>query len=144
MEQVIDSIGPIGHYQEIVFCGFGEPLIRLQEVLEISHYVKEGGGLVRINTNGQANLIHGISVPPLLKDLVQRISISLNASSQEEYNRLCHPQNKEEAYPSILEFIQESKLYIKEVMLSVVYGSGVDLPKAKKKAKGLDLPLRVR
>lgn len=144
MEQVLAAIDFRKIYQEYVFCGYGEPLIRLKEVLEISSYLKEMGGLVRVNTNGQANLIHGYSIPPLLADTIDRISISLNASSREEYNRLCRPQDLQRAFPSILTFIRESKEHIQEVMLSVVEGSGVDVKKAEEKANRLGLPLRVR
>ncbi len=140
---MIESIDSIEDYREFVFCGYGEPLLRLQELIEISAYLKREGASVRINTNGQANLIHGLSVPPLLEGLVDAISISLNASSSEEYNRLCRPHDPE-AYPSMLTFIQESKQYIQKVMLSVVYGSGVHIKKAEEKAQELGLPLRVR
>lgn len=144
VEEVLTSLGPVNEYSEYVFCGYGEPLIRLQEVLEISYYLKREGAKVRINTNGQANLIHGCRVPPLLEGLVDTISISLNASSREEYNRICHPDDPERAYPSMMDFIKEAREYIEEVILSVVYGSFVDLKKAQDKAKDLGLPLRVR
>jgi TatD family-associated radical SAM protein len=57
--QVIQQIADPKQYNEIVFCGYGEPTIKLDELLEIAAWVKVNGGKVRINTNGQANLIHG-------------------------------------------------------------------------------------
>lgn len=142
--EVITAIDSVSSYQEFVFCGYGEPLIRLQEVLEISTYLKERKGRVRINTNGQANLIHGCQIPPLLAPNIDALSISLNASSQEEYNRLCQPQDPQKAYPSVLDFIQGAKECIKEVTLSAVSHSGVQLKKVEEKALELGLPLRVR
>ena len=142
--EVIEQLGDPGDYDEYVFCGFGEPLVRLEAVIEISKYIKDQQGLVRINTNGQANLIHGRSVPPLLEELVDTLSISLNAGSKEEYNRLCNPDDPEHAYPSLIQFIEESGQYIDRVILSAVASSGVNLEQVKEKAEELGFPLRIR
>ena len=50
-------------YREIVFCGYGEPTYRLDDILWLVDQLKERFGRrlppVRINTNGHANLILG-------------------------------------------------------------------------------------
>ncbi|MGE5630152.1 MAG: TatD family nuclease-associated radical SAM protein [Caulobacteraceae bacterium] len=118
--EVTDSIINPAEYEEIVFCGYGEPLVRLREVVEISKHLKKSGARVRINTNGQANLIWGRNVVPEFRGLIDSISISLNAKDAEEYQKICKPDYGESAYASILDFSRECMKYIPEVCLSVV------------------------
>jgi len=107
-------------YKEIVFCGYGEPLERPAEVVEICRYLKGKDVRTRINTNGQANLIWKRNVVPELAGLVDSISISLNAKNAEDYVRLCKPEYGEEAYKAVLDFAGECVKYLPEVWLTVV------------------------
>ena len=59
VEQVIQSIGDPTIYGEIIFCGYGDALIRLSEVIEISKWLKNKNMRVRINTAGLANRYYG-------------------------------------------------------------------------------------
>ncbi len=142
--KIIKIIENPAEYEEVVFCGYGEPLIRLKEVIKISQFIKSKNGTVRVDTNGHANLIHKTSVPPLLKGIVDRISISLNASSKEEYNKICRPLEPDKAYPSLIEFILQCQENINNVLLTVVSGAGIDINQAIETAKKLNLPLRIR
>jgi len=120
------GVGPdlSSKYDEIVFCGYGEPMVRLEEVLEICAYVKEHTRLrTRINTNGLSDLLHGRKTAPELKGLVDAVSVSLNTSSAEKYNDLCHPDFGLAAWPAILEFTRDVKQYVPDVTMSVVSGS---------------------
>ncbi|MHC1625664.1 MAG: TatD family nuclease-associated radical SAM protein, partial [Methermicoccaceae archaeon] len=80
-------------YDEVVFTGFGEPLLRLFDVVEITRYLKSKGKRVRIDTNGTvAPLYPNINIPKILKDAgVDAISISLNAEDAPHYEEICHP-----------------------------------------------------
>ena len=71
-------------FNEIIFCGFGEPLTRLDDVLEVAKYLKNRSSStpIRINTNGLADLVHKKETAPLLKDLINTVSISLNDQMQ--------------------------------------------------------------
>ena len=96
------------NYTELVFCGYGEPMERLDDVQQLCRYVKETTHLkTRINTNGLSDLLHGRRTAPELSGLVDAISISLNAASAEKYDRLCHPKFGLEAWPAILRFTEE-------------------------------------
>ena len=120
------NVGPgmLPKYDEIVFCGYGEPLERLEDVLEICRYVKQTTGLrTRINTNGLADLIHGKPTAWMLSELVDAVSISLNAASAEKYDQLCHPKFGMEAWPAILKYTQDVKSYVSDVTMSVVSGT---------------------
>ncbi|BCS82146.1 TatD family nuclease-associated radical SAM protein [Anaerocellum diazotrophicum] len=119
-EEILLEIKDPQKYDEIVFCGYGEPLIRLDVVIEVAKKLKEITSVpLRVNTNGHASYIHKKNVPQLLSNLIDRISISLNAPNKERYNEICKPFN-EDIYDYVIEFIKDSKKYIKEVWVSCV------------------------
>jgi len=137
------EIGDPSRFREIVFCGYGEPLQRLDAVKQIARWVKEQGGHVRINTNGHANLIHKRNIIPELKGLVDSVSISLDAQDAETYNRICNPYFPQ-AYEEVLRFTQRVKEVVPDVQLTVVDLPGVDLKKCEEIAQELGVRLRVR
>ena len=118
--EIIAAIGDAEGYQEIVFCGYGEPLIRLPEVIEVAAYLKRLGKKVRINTNGQADLIWGRSVASELAGLIDSVSISLNAENAVEYQKICDSDYGEDAFAAVLKFAASCVPVIPEVILSVV------------------------
>lgn len=120
LEEILGDIKDPENYSEVVFCGYGEPLERLMEVIEICRQLKKKGVKIRLNTNGQANLIWKRNVLPELEGLVDSVSISLNAKNAEDYVKLCSPEYGEEAYKAVLEFTKECVKYIPEVCLTVV------------------------
>lgn len=145
VEEVLQQIGDPTQYSEIVFCGFGEPMLRLKELIEIAREVKKKGGKVRINTNGQANLYYGRNVVPLLEGLVDVISISLNAPTAEQYDAICHSNYGKKAFEGVLEFARECVKVIPTVVLSVVdVLSSEDIEKCRNIAQGIGAQLRVR
>jgi TatD family-associated radical SAM protein len=144
-EEVLQHIGDPAQYSEIVFCGFGEPMIKLEELIQIAREVKKKGGRIRVNTNGHANLYHGKNVVPLLEGLVDVISISLNAPTAEQYDEICHSRYGEEAFEGILEFARECVKVIPTVVLSVVdVLSPEDIERCRSIAEDIGAQLRVR
>ncbi len=142
-EDLKNAIGDPSKYKEVVFCGYGEPLIRLDVVKSLSQWIKQNKGMVRINTNGHGNLIHGRNILPELRGIVDSISISLDAHNEEAYNRICRPAY-ENAFGNVIEFIRESKKYIPYVEATAVELEGVDIEKCREIAEGLGVRLRVR
>ncbi len=118
--EIIAAIGDAEGYQEIVFCGYGEPLIRLPEVIEVAAHLKRLGKKVRINTNGQADLIWGRSVAAELAGVIDSVSISLNAENAAEYQKICDSDYGEDAFAAVLKFAASCVPLIPEVILSVV------------------------
>lgn len=111
----------MSQYEEVVFCGFGEPTERMDLLLEVAAFVKENYQKpIRINTNGQANLINGRDVAPELKGLVDTISISLNTPNEEKYNEMVRSIYGDKAYGAMLDFAREAKKYVPNVVLSTV------------------------
>lgn len=96
-------LGDVTKYDEVVFCGYGEPTYRLDELSEIGRYVKSFGVTVRLNTNGHALEIYGDTAIDKLVGAVDIISISLNEATKEDYDKICHPIF-DNAYETMLEF----------------------------------------
>src|SRR4030043_37953 len=142
-EELKDAIGDPSQYREVVFCGYGEPLMRIDLVKSVAAWIKQNNGRVRKNTNGHGNLIHGRNILPELKGIVDSISISLDAHDEETYNKICRPSFKN-AFREILSFIKEAGKYIPEVKITVVTLQGVDVEKCRKIAGVLGVGFRVR
>jgi radical SAM enzyme (TIGR04100 family) len=147
-EEIIADIEKrdMSSYKELVFCGYGEPMIRLFDILEVCKYIKNKYNIkIRINTNGQANLIYGKDITPMLKDYVDTISISLNAKNAEEYDKACRSQYGEAAFGALLDFAVKCKKYVPEVILSVVDVMGrEDIEVCHEIAKKAGVNFRVR
>ena len=125
-DELIQAVGDPRKYKEIVFCGFGEPLLRLETVKAVAGELKKKGARIRIDTDGQANLVHGRDILPELKGLVDAVSVSLNAESPGKYDRLCRSPFGTEGFRGILDFIREAKKFIPEVVATIVDMPGVD------------------
>lgn len=133
-------------FKQIVFCGFGEPLENIEEVLEVSKRIKEKNNIsIRINTNGLANKIHNCDVTPRFKGIIDSISISLNAKNAVEYDAVCHSAFGRDAFPAILDFTKRVKDYVDDVQLSVVDClPEKDIEECKKIADDLGVRLKIR
>ena len=111
----------MSQYEEVVFCGFGEPTERLDALLEVAKFVKETYQKpIRVNTNGQASLINKRDTAPEFKGLVDTISISLNTPNEQKYNELVRSIFGDKAYRGMLDFVKEVKQYVPHVVLSTV------------------------
>lgn len=144
VEEVIAAIGDPAAYREVVFCGYGEPTLRLKLVLEVAEYIKSRGGRVRINTDGLANLVHKRNVLPEMAERVDALSVSMNAQNAEVYNRHCHPALKG-SYEAMLEFLKEAPRYVPEVTATAIDGlEGVDIAACRALAEKLGVRFRRR
>jgi len=143
VEEIISAIGDPKKYKEIVFCGLGEPLLRLDVVKRVSQWIKQRGCKVRINTNGQGNLINQRNILPELKDIVDSLSISLDAEDKEKYEKICKPVFKD-AFDGVISFIKEAKKFIPEVKITVVNIPEIDINKCKDIAQELGVGIRIR
>ncbi|OGP47143.1 MAG: hypothetical protein A2022_03875 [Deltaproteobacteria bacterium GWF2_42_12] len=143
---VIRVVGerPAEKYDEIVFCGYGEPLIRLDLVKEAGLFLKKQGCKIRIDTDGLGNLIHGRNILPELK-FVDTISVSLNAPDSETYHKLVKTPFGDKAFPAIVWFLREAKKHISKVVATVVAVPGLDIEACRKMAEDeIGVTFRVR
>lgn len=138
----------LSKYEEIVFCGYGEPSYRLGECVALAREIKRRypNMKTRINTNGQSDLILECDSAPLYKDAFDTVSISLNTCDAEKYDAMCHPVYKLDAFSAIIKFAQNVKNYVQNVAFSVVRESlsEEELSECFKIAEKLQIPLRVR
>lgn len=136
----------LDEYEEVVFCGYGEPLMRINEVVEFANYIKTKKNIkIRVNTNGLADLIHKKKTAVLLKDAIDAVSISLNAPNEEVYLEVAKPAFGIKSFDAMLSFAKDCKTCIKEVCFSVVDEiTDEEIRESQELADSLDIPLRVR
>ena len=149
IEQFKDVISKNPESKEVVFCGFGEPLIKFDMFCEVSKFIKENypSIKIRVNTNGQANLIHKKNIIPQLAKYADAVSISLNAENKEKYNFVSQPSDKENAYNSVIEFIKGCVEIGLDTSASVVSGfekAPVDIAECEKICHSLGAKFRNR
>ncbi|HMK55179.1 MAG TPA: YchF/TatD family DNA exonuclease [Dissulfurispiraceae bacterium] len=143
-EQELEAaIGDPSKYSEVVFCGYGEPMLRLDTVKAVAAWIKERGGRVRINTNGQGNLIYNRNILPELKGMVDSVSVSLDAQDEATYNKICKP-SFDSAFAAVVNFMREAKKFTPDVQATVVEMDGVDIEKCRQITDDLGVKLRVR
>ncbi len=108
-------------YEELVFCGFGEPTEAFDTLKRVAAEAKRRWNIpVRVNTNGQGSLINERDIAPEFEGIVDTVSISLNTPNAEEYLKLTRSRYKEQAFPAMLEFAREVKKYVPNVVMSTV------------------------
>lgn len=123
VKEVCDSIDTwdLNKYNEVVFCGYGEPTERLDDLLEVAKYIKSKSDIkICINTNGLADLIWNEPTAPKLQGLIDTVSISLNATNKEEYLKIVRPKFGIESYEAMLKFTKECTKYVPSVVMTVV------------------------
>lgn len=144
-EQIIAAAGDVRAYDEVVFCGFGEPLLRWDVVAEVARALKRRGARVRINTNGQARLFLGRDILPEMAGIVDALSVSLNAPDAERYAKICRPDDGEAAYQAVKDFIRDARRHVPSVTASVVALPNLDVEACRRIAEQeLGVSFRVR
>jgi TatD DNase family protein len=148
-EELWAAIGNPACFDEIVFCGYGEPLLRLDLVKLLCEKIVAARGKnrqpkIRIDTNGQASLFYMKNILPELKELVDEIQISLNAENAQPYETLCRPLYGTKAYPAILAFTREAKKHIPRVILSAVDLPSINKEACRQVAKQLEVDFKIR
>lgn len=121
--EVIDEFGKwdMSKFDEVVFCGFGEPTEAFEVLKEVAAYIKKTYNKpIRINTNGAGSLINGRDIAPELKGLVDTVSISLNNPDAKRYNELVRSKFGEKSFDAMIEFARECKQYVPNVVMSTV------------------------
>ncbi|MBU3156520.1 TatD family nuclease-associated radical SAM protein [Clostridium estertheticum] len=148
-QQVIEEFEKydLTQFNEIIFCGFGEPLTRLDDLIDVAKYLKNrsSNNPIRINTNGLADLVNKKETATFFKDLINTVSISLNASNAKEYLRLTRSKFGIESYDAMLKFAISCKEYVPNVVMTVVDCIGrEEIDACKDVCDAICVPLRVR
>jgi TatD DNase family protein len=143
-QEVLDAIGDPTRYDEVVFCGYGEPLLRLELVKEIAGWLQGQRVRVRINTDGQANLVHQRNILPELVGLVDAVSVSLNAADAVTYQKWCQSEFGEAGYAAVKEFLRLANELLPDVTATAVTLPGLDLKACRQVAAELGVAFRER
>lgn len=128
-EVYIKEIGDPKKYKEIVFCGYGEPTIRWEVVKKIAKYVKDNGGITRLNTDGHGNVINKRDITPELEGLIDVVSISLNSVDPMQYAKLMRVDPS--LHAEMIDFAKKAKKYSR-VIMTIVGMNEIDSEAAKK------------
>ena len=140
------SLFPLKKYDEIVFCGFGEPMCALSVLSQVGPYLKRLGLKTRVNTNGLGGLWNKRDdVSQLISKYIDAVSISLNASNRELYQEICRSKYGEEAFDAIIDFTKGCVENGIDTTLTVVDFIGEDeIAECRKLADELGAKFRVR
>jgi len=129
-EEVISEIGDPTQYAEIVFCGYGEPTIRLDALKSVARWAKDHGGRTRLNTDGHGNVINKRNIVPELVGLIDSVSISLNSTDPDQYGALMRLDGRR-FFPAMVEFAREAVRLLPRVVMTIVDLQEVDEEKAR-------------
>lgn len=145
VKNAIDNFDFTG-YNEVIFCGYGEPTNAFDLLIKVAQYIRNKMNIkIRVNTNGLGSLINERDISQELCQNVDAVSISLNCSNEEEYNKVVRPKFGIKSYSAMLDFASRCKKYTDDVKLSVVDVIGEEeIAKCQKIADDLDIILRVR
>jgi TatD family-associated radical SAM protein len=135
------------NWSEIVFCGFGEPLERLDAIIQACGWIKRFHGkasTIRVDTNGHGYLINlGRDVIKELKNSgVNKVSVSLNAQDSETYKQVCKP-NFENAFENVLDFVRKARETF-DVEITAVAIPEISVEKVREIADSLSVKFRLR
>ena len=147
VEKVIAALKQfnLSAYKEAVFCGFGEPTYKVDEMVALCDYFHEKGLSTRLNTNGQGNLINKRDIVPELVGKIDLVNVSLNASCVEKYQPICRSQFGENGFAAMIEFAKECKKKGVNCRFSIVDCIGKEEVEACKLfANSVGVPLYVR
>jgi TatD family-associated radical SAM protein len=144
--RAIEEKGGADKYSELVFCGFGEPTMRLDVLLGVAREAKRRWHApIRLNTNGQGSLTAGRDIAPELKGLIDVASISLNAPTAAEYVAVSRPAHGVKSFQAMLDFATACKGQGIAVVMTVVDSIGREkVEESRKVAEGLGVGFRVR
>lgn len=144
VDEITAAIGDPTAYREVVFCGYGEPTLRLKTLLAVAAWIKARGGRVRVNTDGLANRVHKRDVLPELAGLVDALSVSLNAQDEATYIRHCRP-TLPDSYAAVQDFLARAPRHVPQVTATAIAGlEGVDIAACERLASSLGVTFRRR
>ncbi len=139
VSEMLDAVGDPLDCNHVVFSGYGEPTLRLYDMLEVSRRVYGLGGKVRLETDGLASVFFGRDIAPDLESNVDTLVISLKAQDSETYEKICKPKISH-AYDAVVEFIRRAKHFVPNVTVTAMADTkGVDLDACQHLAQELEV-----
>ena len=111
----------MSRFNEVVFCGFGEPTEAFEVLKKVAAFVKETYHmLIRLNTNGLGNLVNGRDITPEMEGLIDTVLISLNTPNADRYHELVRSKFGDKSFDAMLDFARSSTKYVPNVVMTTV------------------------
>ncbi len=142
--EILKAIGDPSKYKEIVFCGYGEPTMRLDVVKAVAKEMKAKGAKVRLVTNGHGDMINSRRIAGELSGLIDRVSVSLNADTEDGYNKICAPKFGQISFKSVVDFIKDCVSHDIDTEVTCLNLDGVDIKKCEEIARAAGAKFRLR
>jgi len=144
IQEILNATGDPTRYKEIIFCGLGEPTLRLDDLLHIATQLKHQGATIRLNTDGLANAVYKKDITPLLKDCIDALSISLNTHNSFLYTKHCRPLI-DNAFTAVQDFVRLAVKHVPDITITAIDGlEGVDISACEEIASNLGVKFRRR
>ena len=144
VDEILKAIDDPARYNEIVFCGYGEPTMRFDVVKAVAKELKAKGARLRLVTNGHGDLINSRPIAGEIAGLIDRVSVSLNAEAEERYNEICAPKFGPGSFRSVMSFIKDCVRHKIDTEVTCLDLEGVDIQKCEELAKSLGAKFRLR
>ncbi len=129
---------------EVVFCGYGEPTERLEQLKSCAKEFKARGLNTRLNTNGLGSAVNGRDISGDLDD-IDIVSVSLNQCDAQKYYEITRSQLGLSAFDEVLAFACALRDRGRRVVFTVVDTiDKTDIAACKRLCLELKIPLRVR
>ncbi len=144
VSEMLDAVGNPLDWNHVVFSGYGEPTLRLYDMLEVSRRVHGLGGKVRLETDGLSSVFFGRDTAPDLEGNVDTLIVSLKAQDSETYEKICKPKISR-AHDAVVEFIRRAKHFVPNVTVTAIADTeGVDLDACQHLAQALEVDFASR
>lgn len=121
IKKAIDNYD-FSNVNEAVFCGYGEPTNAYDNLIETAKYLKKikPNIVLRINTNGLSDLINQKPTAKEICSVIDVISVSLNDSTSEKYDKITRNIYPGIAFDAMLKFTKECVACGNDVRMTVV------------------------
>ena len=139
VSEMLDAVGDPLVWNRVVFSGYGEPSLRLYDMLEVSRRVHALGGKVHLATDGLTSIFFGRDIAPDLEGNVDTLVVALRAQDGETYEKICKSKIQR-AHNAVIEFIRRAKEFVPNVTVTAMADTeGVDLDACQRLAEDLEV-----
>lgn len=144
VSEMLDAVGNPLLWKHVVFTGYGEPTLRLYDMLEVSRRVHGLGGKVCLETDGLASVFFGRDIAPDLEGNIDTLVVAIKAQDNDTYEKICKPRIKR-AHDAVIEFVRRAREFVPHVVITAMADTeGVDLMACRRLAQKLDVEFASR
>lgn len=144
VSEMLVAVGNPLMWNYVVFSGYGEPTLRLYDMLEVSRWVHDMGGKVRLETDGLASVFFERDIAPDLEGNIDTLVVAIKAQNNDTYEKICNP-GINRAHDAVIEFIRRTREFVPNIILTAMADTeGVDLAACRRLAQELGVNFATR